>query len=154
MLYRCYNAESKGYIHYGGRGITVCDEWKNSFTAFREWALTNGYDVTAPPRQCSLDRINVNAGYCPENCRFVDAYVQANNKRNSHFITHKGETKTISQWARRYGVSIAYLYDKPEQTEHKMCALDDGKMIFGKHKIIPWKRGREREAEFSKVDCR
>lgn len=132
MLYRCYNTKAEGYAHYGGRGITVCNEWKNDFAAFREWALANGYDASAPPRECSLDRINVNAGYSPENCRFVDIYTQANNKRNSHFITHKGETKTISQWARQYGVSTAYLYDKPERTERKMCVLDEGGMLYGK----------------------
>lgn len=100
MKARCFNSQSAKYADYGGRGISVCDEWA-AYTAFKDWALANGYDETL-----TLDRRDVNQGYNPQNCRFVDWEVQANNKRNSHYITLQGDTKTISQWAKLFGVSI------------------------------------------------
>ncbi len=89
-----------GYYKYGGRGITVCKEWKDSFEAFRDWALANGYrdDLT-------IDRINNEQGYFPENCRWATEIEQANNKRNNHLLTFAGETHTIAEWARIKKVS-------------------------------------------------
>lgn len=81
MKQRCYNPAKANYSDYGGRGITVCDEWRESFEAFRDWALSSGYDPNAPTGKCTLDRIDVDGNYEPSNCRWVDAKVQANNKR-------------------------------------------------------------------------
>lgn len=74
MRVRCYSEKDKRYSAYGGRGITVCDEWRNSFEAFRDWALANGYrdDLT-------IDRIDVNGNYEPSNCRFI---TRAENNKN------------------------------------------------------------------------
>lgn len=83
MLSRCYNPSNPDYKNYGGRGITVCDEWRNNFEAFYEWAMANGYDEKAPFGKCTIDRINVNDGYHANNCRWVDMNVQANNRRVS-----------------------------------------------------------------------
>lgn len=82
---RCYNKNFKQYKDYGGRGITVCDEWlgENGLKNFAEWAYKNGYDENAPRGKCTIDRINNNKGYSPDNCRFVDMKEQAKNKRNS-----------------------------------------------------------------------
>ena len=83
MKNRCYNSNEKHYEDYGGRGIAVCDEWRDDFQAFHDWAMVNGYDENAPRGACTLDRIDVDGNYCPENCRWVDMKIQNNNKRNS-----------------------------------------------------------------------
>lgn len=81
MNQRCTNPNRKHYEHYGGRGITVCEEWRNSFEAFREWAMANGYNPNAKRGECTLDRIDVNGNYSTENCRWITNAEQQRNKR-------------------------------------------------------------------------
>jgi len=99
MKSRCYNPNSQYYKNYGGRGITVCDEWRNDFTAFADWSLANGYadDLT-------IDRKDNDGNYCPENCRWATAKQQANNKSNNRLFVINGETKTVTQWCECYDI--------------------------------------------------
>lgn len=98
MRQRANNPNRPDYKFYGGKGIKVCAEWED-YTVFRNWACENGYQ-----EGLTLDRIDVNKDYSPENCRWVDWYVQQNNKSNNHYITLNGETLTLSQWERRTGI--------------------------------------------------
>ena len=99
MKNRCYNQNCQNYSDYGGMGIKVCDEWLNDVTAFYNWAINNGY-----ADNLTIDRINVNGNYEPNNCRWATDVEQANNRRNSHFLTYKNETHTLSEWSKITGI--------------------------------------------------
>ena len=103
MKERCYNPKRKEYPRYGGRNIRVCSEWLNS-TNFIEWALSNGYSD-----ELTLDCIDNDGDYCPENCRWVSREIQQNNRCANRYITYNGETKTITQWAKEYGLTYYQL---------------------------------------------
>ena len=101
---RCNDINSKSYSNYGGRGIKRCDEW-NDYNAFRQWAMNNGYSDNL-----TLDRIDVNGDYCPQNCRWVDMKTQCRNKRNNHNVTYKGITKSVAEWAESIGCGYNTLH--------------------------------------------
>lgn len=80
IIARCKTPTASGYEYYGARGISVCEQWMK-YEAFRDWAYKNGYDENAPRYKCTIDRIDCDGDYCPENCRWVDMSVQNSNKR-------------------------------------------------------------------------
>lgn len=102
MKERCLCKTNKDYKYYGDRGISICEEWLNSFSTFYEWAIANGYEPGL-----TIDRINVNGNYEPENCRWQTRKQQANNKRNTLQITYNNETHTISEWSEITGLKGA-----------------------------------------------
>lgn len=95
MKSRCYNPKNKRFDRYGGRGITICDQWINDFAVFRDWAKANGYrdDLT-------IERIRVNENYEPSNCTWIPNEEQALNRTNRHDVTAFGETKSLQDWSR------------------------------------------------------
>lgn len=120
MKQRCYNPKNDHFNVYGGRGIEICKEWLNSkkvgrngeskgFLAFKEWALTHGYrdDLT-------IDRIDNNKGYSPDNCRWVSMKVQSNNLRRNIYLTYKGKTQTIHQWCEELNLNY-------ERIRNRIC---------------------------------
>lgn len=100
MKSRCYDEMCKSYKSYGMRGIRICDEWRDDFTAFRDWAINNGYSD-----ELTIDRINNDGDYCPENCRWANAKEQAGNRRSSRYVTVGNETKSLAEWADYLGYS-------------------------------------------------
>lgn len=131
MLMRCYNPKTKSYHRYGGRGISVCDDWRLDFQAFKDWALAAGYDYTAPRGQCTIDRTNNDGNYCPENCRWVTIRENIANrgrsgrhpklkpekpkkerephkpKKERKLLTWEidGVIKPAAEWCREYGIN-------------------------------------------------
>lgn len=91
---RCYNPNNTAYKNYGARGISVCDEWREHYEEFEAWALSSGYSSGL-----SIDRIDVNGNYSPDNCRWADASLQASNRRSNRIIRYNGEEHTLTQWA-------------------------------------------------------
>ena len=106
MRYRCLAETCDHYKDYGARGISICPEWED-FNNFYQRAINSGYDDNL-----SIDRIDVNGDYCPENCRWATSLVQMNNRRSNHFITYQGETKTLAQWAETAGMKWHTLFKR------------------------------------------
>lgn len=100
MKRRCYDADDPGYNNYGARGITICDEWIDDYSTFREWANNNGYS-----NELTIDRIDNDKGYSPDNCRWATVKEQSNNTRHNHRVTYCGETHTLSEWGDILGIS-------------------------------------------------
>lgn len=126
MMDRCYREKAKNYSRYGGRGIKVCDEW-HDIVAFGEWAEANGYR-----KGLSIDRIDVDGDYEPSNCRWATPKQQANNRRDTPFVTIDGITLSLTEWAdfaglkrstvsNRYydGVRGVNLLRRPDDTRFK-----------------------------------
>lgn len=119
MRQRCLNPKQHAYENYGGRGIAICPEW-DDYAAFREWAYSAGYKDNADRGEYTLDRIDVNGNYCPENCRFANMKEQGENRRCSIIIEHEGETHPLVVWAEILGEDYTTLWKR----------YKDGKSIF------------------------
>jgi hypothetical protein len=101
MQQRCYNINHEAFAYYGGRGILICEEWlgKAGFQKFYNWAMNNGYN-----EKLTLDRINTDESYIPENCRWATRKEQQNNRRNNIIIEYNGITKTMQEWCDEYKI--------------------------------------------------
>lgn len=107
MKNRCNNPKSTFYDRYGGRGITICDEWLHDFQAFHDWAMSHGYSD-----ELSIDRIDNDKGYFPENCRWANMKNQATNRSNSHIVIIDGVSKTLMEWSELYAVNYKTVRDR------------------------------------------
>lgn len=106
MKGRCNNKNNENYHRYGGRGIEICDEWY-IFDTFYEWALNNGYKDGL-----SIDRIDNDGNYEPNNCRWVNDIIQANNRSTNHLIEYNGETHTLQEWSRIIGIDRRIIWKR------------------------------------------
>ncbi len=104
---RCYGVNNPKYKNYGARGIVVCPEWMDDFLSFQSWALANGYQ-----NDLSIDRIDVNGPYSPENCRWANNLIQCNNKTDNVFLELHGERHTVSDWARITGIYVSTIWGR------------------------------------------
>ena len=104
---RCYNPHNVSYKHYGGRRIKMDDSWRNSFYNFFLWATKNGFSP-----ELTIDRINPNGDYTPDNCRWATINEQNNNKTSNNKITINGETDTITNWCRRFKINRQSVYKR------------------------------------------
>lgn len=105
MLSRCYDENHREYSNYGGRGVTVYQEWLESYDAFAEWAFNNGYKENAKYLECTLDRKDVDKNYDPDNCRWVSNQVQQNNRRDCIYAEYNGEVHTCMEWSKILGMT-------------------------------------------------
>lgn len=102
---RCSNPKNLAYDDYGGRGITVCDEWRESFDAFRDWAIAHGYSDTL-----TIDRFpNPNGNYEPGNCRWANMTQQARNRRNTRYVNYQGARCALAELAEQFGIRVSTL---------------------------------------------
>nr|DAH55528.1 MAG TPA: PVL ORF-50-like family [Bacteriophage sp.] len=108
MMLRCNKPTNKAYKHYGGRGIKVCKEWQD-YLVFKEWAYSHGYDENAKRHECTIDRIDVNGNYCPENCRWATNAEQSVNKQDTVYVELNGERMALSQAAEKLRMNYGTL---------------------------------------------
>ena len=107
MKARCYRKSAREYGNYGGRGISICEEWKDDFLSFRKWALSNGYKESL-----TIDRIDVNKDYKPSNCRWITNKEQQNNRRDNRIYEYDGKSLTLSQWSELLGMNYNEQMDR------------------------------------------
>lgn len=104
MRHRCFNPKNNKYHLYGAKGITICDEWANDFSAFYDWSINNGYK-----KGLTIDRINNQGNYCPTNCRWVNQQTQQRNRTNNTLLTFNNQTKCIAEWSQIFSIPRATL---------------------------------------------
>jgi len=106
MVQRCCNPNNKGFKNYGGRGVSICDEWRNDYQLFHEWALASGYK-----QGLMIERIDNDAGYSPNNCTFATRLQQNRNRRMCRYVKIDGVVACISEHAERKGINSRKFLD-------------------------------------------
>lgn len=134
MKQRCYNVNSVKYKNYGGRGIKVCEEWRNDFHCFKAWALENGYDYNKTRKEQSIDRINNNGNYEPSNCRFVSHSNNCRNKNNNVLLTKNNQTKTIAEWCKELQLNQRLVSNRAKKYTNIDEILSKENLLRKKHK--------------------
>ena len=119
---RCYNLHFSQYKNYGGRGISVCDEWRDNFQAFDE---------------LTIDRIDNNGNYTPENCRWVNNECQSNNRRNNHIVAIGNATKTLAEWCKIYNINYQTVQDRIRRGWSEFDSLTKPICTKFKKKVMP-----------------
>jgi len=144
MKQRCYNPNNTVYDRYGKRGIQICDEWRTSFKSFAEWANANGYTD-----EMTIDRIDNDGNYCPENCRLASRKEQANNRSDNNLITYNSKTQTVMQWAEELGIDHRTLWARLQKWPAERALSEKTHSEFGSnsltfngetHSIWEWSR--------------
>lgn len=107
MKTRCYNPDVPGFKNYGGRGITVCEEWKSDFVNFYNWAVKTGYND-----ELTIERVDVNGNYEPENCMWIGAEEQSKNRRVNIYIELNGKTETLREWCNKLGLPYKIVHQR------------------------------------------
>ena len=121
---RCYNEKDPHFERWGKRGILMCEEWETNFKSFYDWAIENGYND-----DLTIDRIDNDGNYEPNNCRWVTIKYQNRNKRNVKFITYKGETKTIPEWTKEIGLGKETIRERLKRGWSESEAIEGKKVI-------------------------
>lgn len=126
MKHRCNNPNDSHYGTYGGKGISICDEW-NDYKCFKDWAYKHGYDEDAEYGECTLDRIDNDGNYEPSNCRFVNRLIQANNTSKNHIIELNGHKMTIAEFARIMNIDKNHAWYYIDKFERE---VENGQLDF------------------------
>ena len=128
MKNRCSNPHYKHFDRYGGRGIAVCDEWKNSFESFRDWAYEKGYNPELNRKDQSIDRIDLDGDYCPENCQWSNQTEQVRNRRNAVSLTYMGRTMNPYEFAKITGITDkVFIYRRLKKGHSPEKIIEDWK---------------------------
>jgi len=120
MKKRCYNPNNHAYGLYGCRGIDICDDWLKDFEEFKAWSLANGYSD-----DLSIDRIDNERGYRPDNCRWITHKKQSNNRRDNRILEHQGQQHTLTEWANIKGISREALRNRLNKGWPVSIALEE-----------------------------
>ena len=147
MQSRCYNPNDKRYKDWGGRGIKICNEWVENIDSFVSWAISNGYQ-----NGLTIDRIDNNGDYSPDNCRWVTLAENNQNRRSSIFYTYNGKTQNLQQWCNEYGISRSMVNKRLKMGWDFEKALFTPKQTRDKKSIIGNKYGLLTVIDFAGVD--
>lgn len=129
---RCFNPHNKRYKNYGGRGITICNEWLD-FLIFKEWAYKTGYkEIDNYKEKLTIDRIDTNGNYEPDNCRWITPREQNRNYSKNHFLTYNSKTQCLSDWADELGIKRGTLLYRIKSGKTIEEAFKKGDMRYGK----------------------
>lgn len=148
MRKRCYSEHHKDYRYYGKKGVVMCDEWKNSFDSFAEWAYSHGYKDSL-----TIERIDNSTGYCPENCTWITKSEQQQNRTDKILIEHDGKTLNLKQWCTLLMLDYAQIHYRYVQKQ-KNCTQISFEEIFDMNEISKAKQkgGGKRRKRVNQYD--